>query len=229
MQVAILAGGLATRLKPLTQEMPKSMVKVLGKSFLEYQLEFLARGGIRDIVLCIGYLGGQIESYFGNGSKFGMNIEYSYEDKLLGTAGALKKAENLLEEPFFTLYGDSYLFLDFAAAMSYFKSQRKLALMSVYQNYDRYDKSNVVVEGNLVKRYSKKEKTKDMVYIEYGANIFSKKVLEMIPEDELYSLDELFPKLIEEGELLAYEVKDRFYEIGSIYGLKEFEGFVKGG
>jgi len=227
MQVAILAGGLATRLKPLTQNRPKSMVKILGKPFLEYQLELLKTQGIRDIILCVGYLEEPIKDYFGDGSRFGVSIKYSHEDRLLGTAGALNKAEALLNDTFFTMYGDSYLFLDFTAAMSYFKSQNKLALMTVFKNYDRYDRSNTVVEGNLVKKISKKEKAKDMVYIEYGANIFSKEVLEMIPQDQSYSLDDLFPCLIEMGELLAFEVKERFYETGSPEGLMEFQQYIK--
>ncbi len=203
------------------------MVKVCGKTFLEYQLEFLRRAGIENIVLCIGHLGEQIERHFGDGKRYGVNIRYSREDRLLGTAGALKKAQGLLDEVFFTMYGDSYLFLDFAAVMSYFKSQNKLALMTVYQNYDQYGKSNAVIEGNLVKKFSNKEKTEDMVYIEYGANTFSKEALSMIPERQFYSLDDLFPRLIEKGELLAWEVKERFYEIGSPQGLKEFERYIK--
>ena len=204
------------------------MVKVQGKPFLEYQLELLRRGGITNIVLCIGYMGEQIKSQFGDGEKWGINIKYSSEDKPLGTAGALKKAEALLNDTFFTMYGDSYLFLDFSRIMSYFESQNKLALMPVYKNYDQYDRSNTVVEGDLVRKYSKKEKTEDMVYIDYGANIFRKEALEMISESQFYSLDELFPRLIEMDELLAFEVKERFYEIGSPQGLKEFEEYIRG-
>lgn len=227
MQVAILAGGQATRLRPLTEKTPKSMVMIQGRPFLEYQLDFLKKSGVTSIVLCIGYLGEQIESYFGDGRKFGVNIRYNYEgEKLLGTAGALKKAERLLEDPFFTMYGDSYLSLDFADAMSYFKSQNKLALMTVYKNYDRYERSNTVIEGDLVKKFSKKGKAKDMVYIEYGANIFRKEALELVSENQHYFLEELFPNLIRQKELLAFEVKERFYQIGSPEGLKEFKRYI---
>ncbi|MFC1950556.1 sugar phosphate nucleotidyltransferase [Chloroflexota bacterium] len=226
MQVAILTGGLATRLGDLTRNQPKSMLKIRKKTFLEYQLELLRRAGIKNIVLCIGHMGEQIERHFGDGRKYGVNIKYSLEDKLLGTAGALKKAETWLNTVFFTMYGDSYLSLDFNFVMSYFKSQNKLALMTVYKNYDQYDRSNTVVKGNLVKKFSKKEKTEDMVYIEYGANIFRKKALEMIPGNQDYSLDNLFPRLIEMKELLAFEVKERFYEIGSPQGLNEFEQYI---
>ena len=228
MQVAILAGGLATRLGDLTRRQPKSMVRVEGRPFLAYQLEFLREAGVRDIVLCISHLGEQIESYFGNGAQFGMSIKYSREPRLLGTAGALKNAEPLLEEVFFTLYGDSYLFLDFGQALSHFRLHNRLALMTVYRNYDRFDRSNTVVEGGLVTRYSKQERTEDMVHIEYGANVFSRRVLGMIPEGEPSSLEDLFPRLIERGELLALEVRERFYEIGSPQGLEEFTAFVRG-
>jgi len=228
MQIAILAGGLATRLGGLTRSHPKSMVEVQGRPFLEYQLDLVRRGGVRDVVLCLGRFGEQIGRHFGNGSRYGAKIKYSIEDKPLGTAGALKKAEHLLDDIFFTMYGDSYLFLDFSLIMSYFESQNKLALMTVYKNYDRYDRSNTVVEGNLVRKFSKQERTEGMVYIEYGANIFRKEALRMIPESQFYSLEELFPRLIEMEELLAFEVKERFYEIGSPQGIREFEEYMKG-
>ncbi len=229
MQVAILAGGLATRLGALTRNQPKSMVEVDGKPFLEYQLELLKGNAIKDVVLCIGHMGEQIEMHFGDGSRYGVNIKYSVEDKLLGTAGALKRAEGLLDDVFFTLYGDSYLFLDFSLCMSYFRSQNKIALITVYKNCDPYDRSNTAIEGSLVKKFSKREKSEDMVYIEYGANIFRKEVLGLIPEDQCYSLDDLFPRLIEKQEVLAFEVNERFYEIGSPEGFKEFEDFVRKG
>jgi len=228
MQVVILAGGLATRLGDLTRNQPKSMVKVREKPFLEHQLELLKGVGVRNVVLCIGHMGEQIESYFGDGIKHGVNIKYSVEEVPLGTAGALKKAENLLNGVFFTMYGDSYLNLDFAKVMRYFTSRHKLALMTVFKNFNRYDSSNTVIERNLVKKYSKKQWTRDMVYIEYGANIFRKEVLNMIPENQPYPLDDLFPRLIEMEELLAYEVMERFYEIGSRRGIADFEAYMRG-
>jgi len=229
MQAAILAGGLATRLGKLTVNQPKSLVAINEKAFLEYQLEFLARGGVKDIVLCLGHLGQMIPRHFGNGRKYGVNIQYSFEEKPLGTAGALKKAEALLGDTFFTLYGDSYLSLDFKLVLSMIKSETKLGVMTVFKNYDRYDSSNTAVNGNLVRRYSKNGQTQDTVYIDYGANAFKKEVLNMIPEDRFYSLENLFIQLIEMEELLAFEVKERFYEVGSLRGLKEFEQYVSEG
>ena len=225
MQAAILAGGLATRLGGMAKNRPKSLVPINGKAFLEYQLEFLAEGGVKNIVLCLGHLGKMIPRHFGNGRDYGVNIQYSFEEAPLGTAGALKKAETLLDDTFFTLYGDSYLSLDFKQALSVLKSENKLGVMTVFKNYDRYDRSNIAIKGNLVRRYSKNGQTEDTVYIDYGANAFKREVLKMIPEDQFYSLENLFIRLIEMEELLAFEVKERFYEIGSLQGLKEFEQY----
>jgi len=229
MQAAILAGGLATRLGNLTKNQPKSLVPINGKAFLEYQLEFLARGGITDIVLCLGHLGQMIPHHFGNGRDYGVNIQYSFEEKPLGTAGALKNAEALLDDTFFTLYGDSYLSLDFNQVLSMIKSEDRLGVMTVFRNYDRYDRSNTAIKGNLVRRYSKNGQTQDTVYIDYGANAFKKEVLKMIPGNIFYSLENLFIQLIEMEELLAFEVRERFYEIGSLRGLKEFEQYISEG
>ena len=227
MQVVILAGGLATRLGELTKKHPKSMVKILDKPFLAYQLELLRASGIIDIVLCIGHLGIEIMDTFGDGSKFGVHIRYSIENKPLGTAGALKHAASMLGNTFFVMYGDSYLFLDFPQVMSYFLSQNKLGLVTVFNNHNLYDRSNIVINGNMITKYSKVEKSKDMVYIDYGASILKKEALQLIPENHPYSLEDLFIRLIEQKQLLAFEVRHRFYEIGSPQGLKNFKAFVK--
>jgi NDP-sugar pyrophosphorylase family protein len=226
-QVVILAGGLATRLGGLTNNRPKSLIEIHHKTFLAYQLESLSARGITDVVLCIGHLGAQIQEIFRDGSKYGVHISYSIEDKPLGTAGALKNAESLLDNIFFVMYGDSYLFLDFPKIQSYFISQNKLGLVTVYKNHDSYDESNMVINGNMVVMYSKTEKTKDMVHIDYGASIFKKEALELVPENHAYSLEDLFIRLIDKEQLLAFEVNDRFYEIGSPQGLKDFEAFLK--
>ena len=227
-QVVILAGGLATRLGELTKNRPKSLVEIHRKPFLAYQLELLRAQGITDVVLCIGHFGTQIREVFGDGSKYGVRISYSIEDKLMGTAGALKNAESLLGNVFFVMYGDSYLFLDFQKIRHFFLSQDKLGLATVYRNHDSYDLSNMVINGDMVVKYSKTEKTKDMVYIDYGASIFRKEVLQLIPENQTYSLEDLFIRLIGIEQLLAFEINDRFYEIGSLQGLRDFEQFTKG-
>ncbi len=203
------------------------MILIDGKPFLQHQLEFLKKEGITDIILCVGNFSEQIETYFSDGKRFGVDIKYSREDeRLLGTAGALKNAERFLKKEFFIMYGDSYLFLNFKDVLSHFHRFNKSALMVVYKNFDKYAESNVVVEGGLVKKFDKKHKAKDMVYIDYGVSIFKKKVLDMIPKNEVYMLEELFPELIKQNEMLAFETKERFYEIGSNRGLYEFEHYV---
>lgn len=228
MQIVILCGGLATHLRPLTEKIPKSMVKIEEKPFLEHQLELLKKNGIFDIILCTGYRGAKIENYFGDGKEFGVRIRYSKEkEKLLGTGGALKKAENLLNNSFMVMYGDSYLPFDFRAAMDYFNKFEKLGLMTVYRNQNRYQKSNILVEDNLVKRYDKENPMKEMEYIDYGVSIFRKKALEFLPENTLCDLSQLHKALIKRNQLLAFESKVRFYTIGSFQELEEFKKYIK--
>jgi N-acetyl-alpha-D-muramate 1-phosphate uridylyltransferase len=227
MQAAIIAGGLATRLGELTRNLPKSLVSIHGRPFIEYQLDFLKKGGVTDIVLCLGYLGERIEEYCGDGSRFGMSLRYSYEKERLDTAGALKLAAPLLQDVFFTLYGDSYVFIDYRDMWAFREKQRKPAVMSVLHNFNRYDKSNTAVSNSLVARYSK-ENIDGLEYIDYGVNLFQKDVLRLVPGSQPYSLGTLFQSLISRSELAAYEVKERFYEIGCPDGLKECTAYLGG-
>lgn len=228
MQIVILAGGLATRLRPLTDDLPKSMVPAGGRPFLEHQIELLKRQGITDIVLCIGHLGQKIRDHFGGGERFGVRIRYSEEgEKLLGTAGAIKKAEPLLDDRFFILYGDSFLMLDYGEIMRYFERFDKLGLMVVYKNHNRWDRSNVVVEGNLVKTYDKKAQLPGMVYIDEGLAVLRRRALAALRPGEVASLEDFYQGLIIAGELLAFETHQRFYEIGSPAGLEEFRQLVE--
>ncbi len=230
MQAVILAGGLGTRLKSKTGNIPKTMVSVQGKPFLEHQLRLLKRHGISDIILCIGYMGEKIKEYFDDGEKFGVKIRYSQDkEKLLGTAGAIKNAQSLLDEIFFVTYGDAYLILDYKDVMKRFKQYNKLGLMVVFKNFDKYDKSNVVIEGGLVKVYSKKKKFPNMVYIDFGVSVLRKKALDLVPSGKAVDLEELNQELIKRKELLAFETGHRFYEIGSPERLREFEDLVSSG
>ncbi len=227
-QAVIVAGGLATRLGDDARDCPKSMVDVCGKPFIEYQLQLLKENGITCIVLCLGHLAEQIEQHLADGAKFGVNITYSRESRPLGTAGALKNAQRLIEGDFLTLYGDSYLDFDYHSTISFFNRRNNLALMTVYKNYGIYDASNTETKGDLVTGYDKIKKTPKTVYIDYGASIFRREVFDWLPVNQPYSLEQLFRRLIVERELLAYEVRERFYEIGSPGGLEEFRR-LKGG
>lgn len=230
MQMTILAGGLATRLRPLTSDLPKSMIKIAGKPFLEYQLELLKEYEIKDILLCLGYRGKLIQDHFGDGSKFGVNLTYSFDgERLLGTAGALKKAYKLLDGNFFLMYGDSYLPFDYQSIEGFFRSCDKLSLMTVYKNQNRIDKSNVTIQDGLVKVYDKTIESERLEYIDAGLSLLKKEVLNLVPSDEPYDLQDLYKILISEDEMCAYEVKQRFYQIGSPEGLEEFKELVERG
>lgn len=230
MQAVILVGGLGARLKPLTEEIPKSMIQIQGKPFLEHQLNLLRQGGISDIVLCVGYLGEKIKEYFGDGKGFGVKIRYSEEtEKLLGTAGALENARDLLDDAFFVTFGDAYLILDYRGVIQYFKKFNKLGLMVVYKNFGRYDRSNVVVEEDLIKVYDKRRRAPDMVYIDFGVSVLRKKALDLVPKGKVIDLEKFCHELIKRKELLAFETQQRFYEVGSQKGLNEFERLVSSG
>ena len=230
MQIVVLTGGLGTRLRPLTDRTPKSLIPVKGRPFLEYQLELFKRSGIRDVVLCVGHLGGQIRECFGDGSRFGVDVRYSDEgDRLLGTAGAIRHAERLLADEFFLTYGDSYLLLDYRAVMNGFRQRNKLGLMVVYRNRDYLDKSNVVVDGELIKVYDKEGRTPGMEYINYGVSVLRKEAVGLIPPDRPCTQEEFYQLLIGQQQLLAFETRQRFYEIGSPQGLDEFRRLAAAG
>ncbi len=223
MQMVILAGGLGTRLRPLTERLPKCLVPVNGRPFLEYQLELLTQRGVRDIVLCVGYLGQAVLDHFGCGHRFGVDIVYSWErDGLLGTAGALKQAEPLLAPEFFVTYADSYLLLDYREIMRRFRQSASLGMMVVYRNHDRLDASNVVVRDGRVVAYDKTTRLPGMVHINEGLSVLRRRALRLIPDGEPVSQEQFYRALIARGELLAYETQQRFYEIGSFQGIEEF-------
>ena len=225
-QMVILAGGLGTRLGKLTKNIPKSMVLVDGKHFLHYQISLIKKYGIKDIVLCVGHLSEKIEKYFGDGNAYGVKITYSKEEKELGTAGAIKNARKYLEKNFFVMYGDSYLPINYLYVQSSFENKNKLGLNVVFANNDKFDKSNVSIKDGFIQKYDKENNSKNMHYIDYGLSIFDKNVLDFIPDGK-YDLGDLFNDLINKKQLLAFETKERFYEIGSLKGLSEFENFIK--
>lgn len=222
--VAILAGGLATRLHPITETIPKSLVEVAGQPFIIRQLSYLRDQGVRRVVLCVGYLGEMIEAVVGNGQQLGIEVAYSPDGpSLLGTGGALKKAISLLGDEFFVLYGDSFLPVDFAAVQSAFERSGQDALMTVLHNGDRWDKSNVLFEDGRLVEYDKHAPRPDMIYIDYGLGALSVRVLAGYPDDQPFDLAEVYRTLSMQGRLAGMEVHQRFYEIGSHSGLKEAE------
>ena len=226
--VAILAGGLATRLRPITEKIPKSLVPVAGKPFLAHQLELLRSRGIHRAVLCIGYLGEMIQREFGDGSTYGLRLDYSFDGpKLLGTGGAIQRALPLLGDEFFVLYGDSYLPVEYRPVAEFFRRSGKLGLMTVYRNEGRYDISNVVFRDGEIAVYDKKNRSPEMRHIDYGLSLFKAPVFESYATDRPFDLTEVMGKLVRERQLAGYEVRERFYEIGSPTGLAELETLLQ--
>jgi NDP-sugar pyrophosphorylase family protein len=226
--VALLAGGLATRLRPITEKVPKLLIEVAGEPFFSHQLRLLRKAGLKRIVLCAGYLGEKIVEEYGDGAKWGVQIEYSFDGpKLLGTGGALIRALPLLGEAFYTLYGDSYLPIDYQAVGNHFLSSGKLGLMTVFENHERYDASNVWFEGGAIKAYDKKNKPPQMHHIDYGLGVFQAKAFDGFPRDAVVDLAEVQKALVARDELTGYEIPERFYEIGSAAGLAELDQLLR--
>jgi NDP-sugar pyrophosphorylase family protein len=225
--VAILAGGLATRLRPITEKIPKSLVPVAGRPFLAHQLQLLQDRGIRRAVLCVGHLGEMIQREFGS-DAFGIKLDYSFDgEKLLGTGGAIRRALPMLGLEFFVLYGDSYLPIEYAPVAESFHHSGKHGLMTVYRNEGKYDTSNVVFRAGEILVYDKKLKLPEMQHIDYGLSMFKSSVFEAYPADQVFDLAEVMGRLVREKQLAGYQVFERFYEIGSPTGLPELESLLQ--
>jgi len=224
--VAILAGGLATRLRPITETIPKALVDVAGKPFIVRQLNYLREQGISHVVLCIGYLGDMVREVVGSGESFGLKVSYSEDGpNLLGTGGALVKAIPLLGDDFFVLYGDSFLPVNFSAVQEAFEKSKQPALMTVLKNQNQWDKSNVLFVGGRLLEYNKHAPRAEMTYIDYGLGVISASLLMQRPVGQSFDLADVYQDLSLQGQLAGLKVHERFYEIGSHTGLKETEEY----
>lgn len=222
--VIILAGGLATRLRPITEDIPKALVEVGNQPFIAHQLSLLHSRGIRQIVISAWYKGEMIRDFVGDGSRFDMDVKYVFDgDSPLGTGGAIRQALKLVAGPFFVLYGDSYLPCNYANIQAFFDAENQLGLMTVYRNQGKWDTSNIEMAENKILRYDKKNRTPSMDFIDYGLGLFRPDVFISMSEGQRADLAEIYQKLVAEQSLLAYEAKQRFYEIGSFEGLRELD------
>jgi NDP-sugar pyrophosphorylase family protein len=220
--VAILAGGLATRLRPLTQTVPKVLLRIAGRPFLDYQLASLREHNLCDVVVCAGFLGEKIQDEFGDGWRHGVRIRYSFDGPdLLGTGGAVRRALPLLGNSFFVLYGDSFLQIDYAAVASAFFQSGRSALLTDFRNHDQRDTSNVEFADGEIKEYNKKQPTSRLTYIDYGLSVYRSSVFEAYPATVPFDLADVLQELAARKELAGYEAQTRFYEIGSFAGLDE--------
>jgi len=225
MQAVILAGGLATRMQPLTEHTPKSLLPVAGRPFIAWQLEKLEACGFSEIVVCVGYLGELIRDFVGDGSRFDLSVQYSEDGpKLLGTAGALRHALPLLAPEFVVTYGDSYLPFDYTAPLADLRGHSEaLGSMSVFLNQGRWDESNTEVEGDLVKRYVRGSRDPAVDHIDYGATALRRETIaDLLPEVPT-PLETVLMDLVAAQKLRAFRVSERFYEIGSAAGLADLE------
>jgi histidinol-phosphate phosphatase family protein len=226
--IAILAGGLAMRLRPLTETIPKALVEIAGRPFIDWQLELLAKQGVERVVVCAGHLGKMIEAQIGDGARFGLDVSFSYDgETLLGTGGAIRKALPLLGDEFFVLYGDSYLPIDYRAVANAFTAATKQGLMTVYKNDGHWDASNVWMEGAEVRLYDKMANLPQMRHIDYGLSIFRHEAFSRHNEGERFDLAGVMADLVDRREMAAFAVAERFYEIGSLEGIADLEKLLR--
>lgn len=228
--LALLAGGLATRMRPVTETIPKSLISVAGEPFIAHQLRLFRREGISDVVLCIGHLGGMIEDFVGDGAGFELRVRYSHDgDRPLGTGGALRQALPLLGDTFFVTYGDSYLDIPFAPIAAAHRASGLPALMTVMLNQGRWDASNACVEDGRVTFYGKASGRADVQHIDYGLLVLTAGALAGRPAGLPFDLASVQAELAAAGRLAAHAVTRRFYEIGSPAGLTETEAYIAAG
>jgi NDP-sugar pyrophosphorylase family protein len=235
MQCVILAGGRATRMRPLTDQIPKALIPAGGRPFIDHQLAWLAGHGVTDVVLCVGYKADAIRAYLADeGARHGLGVRFVDEgDDLRGTAGALRLAldEGALEPSFLIVYGDSFLPIDFGAVFRAFGAAGRPALMTVFRNDGRWDTSNVIFERGLVTLYDKQRRSRpaaDFSFIDYGLSAMSRQVIaDEVAPGAPADLATLFHALSVRGDLAGLEVAQRFYEIGSPSGLEDFERWLQ--
>ena len=226
--VAILAGGTAIRLRPLTERIPKALVDVAGKPFVEHQLDLLKRHGFKRVVFCVGFLGEQVKSTLGDGKRWGMDLHYVFDgETLLGTGGALRKALPLLGNKFLVLYGDTYLDCDYAAVEVAFLDSEKKGLMTVLQNNNRWDRSNLRFSDGRIIQYDKRHPNPEMQHIDYGLGALQSKVFDVYPVGAVIDLAVIYQDLLAQNALAGFEVTQRFYEIGTPEGLEETRRYLK--
>lgn len=226
--VALLAGGLATRLRPITEKIPKALVDLAGRPFIDWQLDLLAENGIRHVVMCLGYLGEMVRDHCGDGAPRGMRLDYSFDgEKLMGTGGALRRAERFLgDDALWVMYGDSYMDIDYRGVLAAFRASGADGLMTVLNNGNKWDTSNVIYEGGVLVKYDKKNRSPAMHHIDYGVGLLRASVLARVPADRPYDLAELYTALVDERRMIGYEVTRRFYEIGTPASLEEARAYL---
>jgi MurNAc alpha-1-phosphate uridylyltransferase len=226
--IAILAGGLATRLGDISKNTPKSLIKIQKKAFIDWQLELLIDQGYEEFVICISHFAEKIRFHIEDGQKYGASIKFSVDGPVpAGTGGALRKALPLLGDDFAVIYGDSYLPIDYSAVEKNYGELNCDALMTVFKNDNAHDKSNVNYSNSKILEYDKLNPNSSMLYIDYGLTYLNSAVFNSLIEPEPLDLSLLYSNLSKSGSLCGFEVYNRFYEIGSPSGLKDFSEYLE--
>ncbi len=226
-QVAIILGGLGTRLGSRTTRRPKALVPVRGRPFVAHQLELMAEHGVTDVVVCVGHRGRQIERFVGDGLAWGLSVRYSSDGpNLLGTAGALRQALPLLAPSFAVTYGDSYVTMDYPALLRAHETAGRAATVAVYQNAGRWDRSNIVLHGDRVAVYDKYRDHEGMTWIDAGVTALDRRWVAALPAGRPLDLAEQFHLLAQTSRMGAHPIRERFYEVGSPAGLAEFRRLI---
>lgn len=229
-QVVVMMGGLGTRLKEYTADCPKPLVDVNGRAFFDYEFSLLLQAGFRKFLFCVGYRADMIMDHYGDGSEYGVRIDYSVDDigpesKLLGTGGAIRKALDILDRDFMVTYADSFMDIDYGEVIYRYacaKASGCRSLMTLFHNFGKYDTSNVIYENGRLVLYDKKNLSDRMQYIDYGISMFERSLFEEYPEGVRFDLAEIQTGLSARGELEGLIVNKRFYEIGSPDSYKAF-------
>ena len=226
--LAILAGGYATRLGSLTKDSPKCLIEINGRPFVDWQLDLLIKYGYTDFIFCISYKSDMVQDHLGDGSRWGVKIRYSLDGETqLGTGGAIQKALPLLGKAFAVIYGDSYLPIDYFQVEREFLSSPAQALMTVYENHNRFDKSNVEFSDGILVNYEKGTNIPKMRHIDYGLTYFRSSAFPALGATKSFDLSDTCHRLSSEGKLAGFEVFERFYEIGSAQGIEEFSDYLR--
>ena len=225
--IAIIAGGMGTRIATIANHLPKSLIPIHGEPFITHQLRLLASNGFTDVVMCVGYQADQIIDVVKEGQPFNVKVRYSHDgENLLGTGGSIANALPLLGEQFFVMYGDSFLQCDYETIQKTYENSKKLGLMTVYKNNNQWDTSNVEFNGVSIVRYSKIHLTPAMQHIDYGLSIFSRAAFTPFQDHVKFDLSLVQENLVHENQLAAFEVPQRFYEIGSVSGIQELGRYL---
>ena len=220
-EAIILAGGKGTRVKKYTKKIPKCLIKINGKPFLYYQLRYLKKNNIKNIIISTCYMSNKIQTYVKKNINF-VNIRIIDDGKPLGTGGAVLKSLKYLKKNFFIIYGDSYLNFKIKKIIK----NNNLARMAIFKNNNNFDKSNIELKELDKVRYYKKQQKRKLKYIDYGVSYVNKKIFK-VTKKKKFELSDLFDEISKKNQLSSYRVKKRFYEIGSYSGIKDFKEYIK--